>query len=74
MPNFTGLSENEAKVRLKKEGFNELPSQKKLGFLRILLDVIKEPMLLLLIFSGSIYIVLGDIKDALMLLSFVFVV
>jgi Ca2+-transporting ATPase len=68
------LSETEASKRLKEEGFNELPQQKKLGFLNILWNVIREPMLLLLIISGTIYIFLGDIKDALMLMTFVFVV
>jgi len=69
-----GLTEVTARERLKKEGYNELPSQKKLGFLVILWNVVKEPMLLLLLITGSIYVVLGDIKDALMLMTFVIVV
>jgi P-type Ca2+ transporter type 2C len=69
-----GISEIDARQRLKAEGFNELPSQKKLGFLLILWNVVREPMLLLLIISGLIYIFMGDIKDALMLMSFVLVV
>ncbi|MDD4179328.1 MAG: cation-translocating P-type ATPase [Candidatus Margulisbacteria bacterium] len=69
-----GLTESAARERLKKEGYNELPSQKKLGFFVILWNVVREPMLLLLLISGSIYLVLGDIKDALMLMTFVIVV
>ncbi|MDD5594319.1 MAG: cation-translocating P-type ATPase [Candidatus Margulisbacteria bacterium] len=69
-----GLSENEAAERLKKEGPNELPSQKKQSVLAILFNVIKEPMLLLLIVTGVIYAFLGELKDALMLSTFVFVI
>ena len=72
--NITGLSEEEAAGLLKKEGYNELPSQKKQSLLSILLNVLKEPMLLLLLGAGLIYLLLGEVKDALILLLFVFVV
>ncbi|MDD4954828.1 MAG: cation-translocating P-type ATPase [Candidatus Omnitrophica bacterium] len=71
---INGLSEKEVEERLKAHGFNELPSQKKRSAFLIFFNVIKEPMLLLLIGSGLIYLFLGEPKDALMLLSFVFVV
>ena len=69
-----GLSEKEAYNRLTQEGFNEIPSSKRRSFLAIALSVIREPMLLLLIASGVIYMVLGDIQEALMLLAFVIVI
>ena len=72
--NITGLSEEEAAGILKKEGYNELPSQKKRSLFSILLNVLKEPMLLLLLGAGLIYLFLGEVKDALILLMFVFVV
>ena len=72
--NVTGLTEEEAAGLLKKEGYNELPSQKKQSLLSILLNVLKEPMLLLLLGAGLIYLLLGEVKDALILLLFVFVV
>jgi len=71
---ITGLSETDAQKRLKTEGYNELPSQKKRNIFVILLHVLLEPMLLLLIGAGLIYIFLGEKQDALMLLFFVFVV
>lgn len=70
----TGLSEETAAKRLIAEGLNELASQKKRNVLTILFHVIREPMLLMLLASGLIYLMLGEVKDALMLLSFVFVV
>ena len=71
---FPGLFETEAAERLKKEGYNELPSSKKRSILAIALDVIKEPMFILLIAGGAIYLLLGDVREAFMLLGFVFFV
>jgi len=72
--NITGLSEEEAAAILKNEGYNELPSQKKQSLFSIFLNVLKEPMLLLLLIAGTIYLFLGEVRDALILLVFVFVV
>jgi Ca2+-transporting ATPase len=69
-----GLSAREASARLARDGFNEIPSAKKRSFFAIALGVIREPMLLLLIAGGVIYMVLGDIREALMLLFFVCVI
>ncbi|MFA4844753.1 MAG: cation-translocating P-type ATPase [Candidatus Margulisiibacteriota bacterium] len=71
---LTGLTKAEVDARLKKNGYNELPSQKRRNPLQLLWHVVREPMLLLLLGSGLIYVVLGELKDALMLLSFVVVV
>jgi Ca2+-transporting ATPase len=71
---FPGLSEIEAARRLRSEGYNEVPSQKKKNILQIFFGVVREPMLLLLVGSGLVYLFLGEIQDALMLISFVFVV
>lgn len=69
-----GLSEQEAAKILKAEGPNELPSQKNKSSFSILLKVLSEPMLVLLIICGSIYLVMGEAEDSLMLLFFVFIV
>jgi len=69
-----GLSEKEAADRLSREGFNEIPSAKRRSFLAIAFSVVREPMLLLLVASGTIYMVLGDLQEALMLLGFVFLI
>jgi Ca2+-transporting ATPase len=71
---ITGLSAAEVNERLAKEGYNEIPASGKRNFLKIALDIIREPMLLLLIVSGIIYMLLGDVQEALMLLGFVFVI
>ena len=71
---FKGLSQKEASAILQKEGYNELPSSKPKSIFKIALGVVKEPMFLLLVACGTLYLVLGDIQEGLMLLSFVFVV
>jgi Ca2+-transporting ATPase len=72
--NIKGLSSQEAARRLKAEGYNELPAGKKRTFVDTALEVIREPMFLLLIAAGAIYLLIGDFEEALMLLGFVFVV
>jgi len=69
-----GLSSVEVEERFKRDGYNELPSQKQQSALTIFLNVVREPMLLLLLGSGSIYFFLGETRDAMMLMTFVLVV
>ena len=69
-----GLSEREAAARLAGEGFNDLPAGQRRGAWRIAVEVAKEPMFLLLVAAGSLYLFMGEMADALMLLGFVFVV
>ena len=69
-----GLSQEKATARLKLEGMNELPSSDKRDLSGIALEVLREPMFLLLVAAGAIYLLLGDVSDALMLLGFVCVI
>jgi Ca2+-transporting ATPase len=71
---ITGLSEQEAAEQLRREGYNELPSAKQRGIFTIAFAVAHQPMFLLLVACGTIYLILGDLREALMLLGFVFVV
>ncbi|WP_422389088.1 cation-translocating P-type ATPase [Bradyrhizobium septentrionale] len=65
-----GLSEAEATTRLRVEGYNELPSPERRTPIRIVLEVLREPMLALLLCGGLIYLLLGDLQEALLLLAF----
>ena len=66
-----GLDAQEAAARLKRDGFNELEAPVRRTVWRIVWEVLREPMLQLLIAAGVVYVVLGDRTEALMLLSFV---
>lgn len=65
-----GLSAADAAVRLQREGFNELPQAHRRTPLRIILEVIREPMLALLIGGGVVYLALGSAQEAAVLLAF----
>jgi Ca2+-transporting ATPase len=69
-----GLSGDEARERLARDGPNELPSTGRRNAWGLLRDVVREPMFLLLVACGAIYLALGDRHEALMLLGFVAVV
>jgi Ca2+-transporting ATPase len=72
--NLQGLTEQQVMERLAQDGYNELPSAKKRSVLHIVLEIVREPMFLMLIACGLLYLLLGDVEEALMLLGFVFVV
>src|ERR1700675_3832104 len=65
-----GLSEADVQARLKREGYNALPRPDRRTPLRIILEVVREPMLALLLGGGVVYLALGDLKEALILLAF----
>lgn len=69
-----GLSESQAADLLTRHGFNELPTSKPRSIFRIVLEVVREPMLLLLLACGGTYLLLGDAQEAIILLDFVVVV
>ena len=65
-----GLSEAEAQARLKTEGYNELPCPDRRTSLKIVFEVVREPMIALLLAGGAVYLALGDWHEALILLVF----
>lgn len=65
-----GLSDGDAQARLKAEGYNELPRPDRRTPFRIAIEVLREPMLALLLGGGVIYLALGDLKEALVLVVF----
>src|ERR1051326_6664935 len=65
-----GLTEADAQGRLEAEGPNELPRTEHRTPLRIIVEVLREPMLALLLAGGGIYLALGDVKEAIILVVF----
>jgi P-type Ca2+ transporter type 2C len=66
----TGLTAAEAQQRLATDGPNALPQTTRRTALRIVSEVLREPMLALLIGGGVVYLVLGDVQEAILLLVF----
>lgn len=71
---YRGLSDSEAAEKHTREGYNELPSSKSKSVCGIAWRIIKEPMFILLVACGTLYLILGDIQEGFMLLGFVFVI
>ena len=69
-----GLSTEEAKRRLTEQGYNELESSKKKNILFIAYETIKEPMFLLLISCGVLYMLLGNYHEGIILLSTILII
>src|SRR6478735_4407560 len=65
-----GLTEVEAEAALRADGPNVLPEASKRGPLRRVFDVLRQPMLALLVGAGAIYAMLGDLGEAAVLLAF----
>src|SRR5512141_1862881 len=62
--NLLGLTGQEARQRLEQQR----------ALLAIVVEVIREPMFIMLVVAGSLYLLLGDPNEAIMLLGFVLVV
>jgi P-type Ca2+ transporter type 2C len=71
---LAGLSKEEVAARLGRDGFNDLPAAKPRTPLVIARELVSEPVFLVLIACGSIYIFLGDMHEAGMLLGFVLLI
>ena len=69
MPGRLGLTTAEAARRFAAEGPNDLPAAHGRRLLDALLHVLAEPMFLLLCVAVALYLVLGDLREALILAS-----
>ena len=69
-----GLTRVEAAKRLRESGPNEIPSARHRSVIKILWEAASEPMILLLLACGGIYLALGDPHESVLLLGFVFIV
>src|ERR1051326_7903769 len=74
LAHLRGLSEADAAERFQADGPNELPSAERRRLHEIAFDVVREPMIALLIACGAVYLVLGDVREACVLLASVVVV
>ncbi|MDO9184329.1 MAG: cation-translocating P-type ATPase [Bacteriovorax sp.] len=69
-----GLSQTAVLKKQELEGLNELPASAPKKIYSFIFDVLKEPMVYLLLGCGVIYFFLGDQQEALMLLTFLFLI
>ncbi len=69
-----GLSQAEAAARLAAEGGNQWQQESARGWRVLLGQLLREPMFVLLLAAGSLYLMMGDSREALILLGFVVII
>ena len=67
----SGLTAEEARRRLAEDGPNLLPGGQARTWLAIVAETVREPMFLLLLAAGTLYVVFGDLQEGLTLFGFV---
>jgi Ca2+-transporting ATPase len=69
-----GLSNTEVSEQIKIFGFNELKNESAKNIFHIALEVIKEPMFILLLFCGALYLSLGKYSEGIVLMCWIFII
>lgn len=70
----SGLTDDEAKQGLQKWGPNKFESGPSRNIIHIVLDIVREPMFLLLAFACLLYFILGEITEGLMMAAAIVIV
>jgi len=68
-----GLSAAQAAERLRADGPNALPGGQRRGLWAIAGETLREPMFLLLLAAGALYLTFGDLQEGLTLMGFVLI-
>lgn len=75
IPNhISGLTEAELKISREQFGYNQAENTKKSAWYTLLFNILKEPMLLLLIAVSVIYVMVGNYSEALFMLGAIILV
>lgn len=70
----TGLSDLQARQRLTEDGPNIISGRTRQPTLAVAIDAMREPMFVMLVAAGGLYLAMGKASDGLLLLSFVLIV
>jgi Ca2+-transporting ATPase len=74
VPDPLGLTQQQADAALQKNGPNALPNAIERSWWVLFGEILREPMLVLLLLCGAAYLVLGDSAEASLLLGFALIV
>lgn len=70
---LSGLKESEAKKRIKKYGFNELPKEKKKSKVQLFISALNDPIIYVLLFAAILSFIVGETLDGFAILFIIFV-
>ena len=62
-----GLSQSEAKKRLKENGFNELREKEKVPTWKLFIDSFKDPLIIILLVAALVQVFLGEIMESIII-------
>ena len=65
--NINGISDQEAKIRLEKNGFNELKEENKVPIWKMFLENFKDPLVIILLIAAIVQIFLGEFVESLII-------
>ncbi|RHW32385.1 cation-translocating P-type ATPase [Lysinibacillus yapensis] len=63
-----GLTQEEAKSRLDKDGYNEIKDKEKVPTWKLFLESFKDPMVIVLLIAAAVQVVLGEVVESLIIL------
>lgn len=72
-PDRAGLSSADAAARLRRFGPNRLPDRERRDLPRIAVEVLRQPMFLMLVVTAALYLALGDLGEGLLMSGFALV-
>ena len=71
--NINGLNEKEVTKRLEKDGFNEIRSKKTKTILEMIIDELKDRMILILLLASILSFLLGEYAEGIVILIIIFI-
>lgn len=71
---ITGLTDKEAAERLHRYGPNEIKTEHVGSITGVILNILKEPIFILLLTGAILYIIIGDVTEGFVLLTFILVI
>ncbi len=66
---YIGLNNDDVQKQFKKYGYNQLRSTQKGNWREVTTSIIREPLILILILCGTIYMIVGSYDEGIILLS-----
>jgi len=68
-PGFSGLKDLDVPALVRQYGKNQFKAAREHGFIRMVWEIIKEPMFLMLLLACLLYFILGEVKEGLLMLA-----
>ncbi|RDY23922.1 cation-translocating P-type ATPase [Romboutsia maritimum] len=61
---FEGLLSSEVKIRLEKDGYNELQEKEKIPTWKLFMDSFKDPLVIILLIAALVQVFLGEVVES----------